>query len=502
MSSIYKRPMQCSEYSSVKKHNTRRELGRFMYAKKLEHVLYLLCQGIEVSHTFADEITERFNALRGYGQLPRGRERRAQLLRSKEIAAAVFGLVSVRPGWAGHGAIILAGLHPVGGTDASFENAPTLSDAVVRLLDDKTARKRFIRLRVTIGETGTNSNGAATLTYERDGERQGAYFVPKEAVSLLQPGRDLDFDFEQMHNPAGREMSFGRAFFERLARECELAKRFPAPPEGDGAEYDAEEARQRRYQKLGVQRNSRFLNIGVDNQVTWPKEEQLIKFDRYTLVLMPKTKENVQSVHIDLHANRLNDEDAMTIINRFLSVMTWCDDQFAIAQFGWSGNPVPVPVSKRDLAFHTASSYIFDRKIQSSEEALRALALYREARNAQQNGFISYAVLNYYKIIEIKHPTKNGPKFWFRDNLPRVSEGNYKEEIERFKTLCGNAPPHEYIYSSCRIAVAHASDKSKSDPDNAHEIRRLHTAADVMQLLARRFIETEFAISDLIYSGD
>jgi len=110
-----------------------------------------------------------------------------------------------------------------------------------------------------------------------------------------------------------------------------------------------------------VRNGSRFLNVGVDNQVTWPKEEKLVKFDRYHLALIPKTRDNVQSVNMDLTANGLDDREAMTVINRFLSVMSWCDDNFAIAQHGWSGNPVPVPVSKRDLAFTTAYDYIFDR---------------------------------------------------------------------------------------------------------------------------------------------
>jgi hypothetical protein len=304
-----------------------------MYAKSLEHVFYTLCRGMEVSYTDPAEIMERFNSLRGSNLLPRGRERREQHLNSREIASAVFSLVSVRPGWAAHGAIILQHLHPVGGTDASFENTPTLIDAAIRLLDDKAARKKLVRLRVTLGETGTNSNGRARLTYTQDGERRVAHFVPKEAMSLLQPGREYAFDDEEMFNAAGREFSFGPEFFNYLAREIEISQHFSAP-EGDGSEYDAEETRQRRYEKLGVKRNSRFLNMGVYTQVTWPKEELQIKFDRYSLVLMPKTKDNAQSVHIDLHANRLSDEDAVTVINRFLSIMAWCDDQAAVRQFG------------------------------------------------------------------------------------------------------------------------------------------------------------------------
>ncbi|KRR29116.1 hypothetical protein CQ13_18425 [Bradyrhizobium retamae] len=401
-------------------------------------------------------------------------------------------------------AIVLGGLRPVGGSGASFFEAETISDVVATLLTNEEARKSFIRMTLTVAETGINSNGGAEVVYQRDGQKRQAHFVQKEAVSLLSAGSEVGFDPDrQMNAPAMRAMAFTNEFFRRLAQECELAERFPAPVEGDGSEYDAEDAERKRYQKLGVRNNSHFLHIGVDNQVTWPKEERLITFDQYQLVLMPKTKEHVQSVHIDLVANRVDERTAMTVINRFLSVMAWCDDNFAIAGFGWSGNPVPVPVTKRDLAFTTAHEYIFDRKIPGSEEARRALALFREARNAQQNGFVSYAVLNYYKIIEIRNPGKEAARKWFLANfeaLRATSRNNV--DISRFLALCGNEPPHKYIHDSCRIAVAHAGKHSKSDPDDAHEIVRLHTAARVMHLLARRFIEQEFAISDVMYSSD
>jgi hypothetical protein len=475
-----------------------------MYAKNLARILGLLCQNSDVSYSAPQEVEQRFESLRRYDRLPRGRERREEKLSSKHIAAAVFGLVPMHPGWAGHVAIILEGLRPVGGTEASFFMAETLSDVIVALLADEGAREDFIRMTLTMAETGMNSHGGAEVMYRRNGEKQRVYFVPKGAVSLLSPGREVDFDpdRDRMNAPTMREMSFTQEFFRRLARECALAERFPAPPDGDGSEYDAEEAEQERYRKLGVRNGSRYLHVGVDNQVTWPKEEKLITFDQYQLVLMPKTKENVQSVHIDLTANRLDERGAMTVINRFLSVMAWCDDNFAIAQHGWSGNPVPVPVSKRDLTFTTAYDYIFDRKIPDSEEARRALALYREARNAQQNEFVSYAVLNYYKIIEIRNPGKEAARKWFLTNFEALrTESKGDDDISRFLAICGSEPPHKYIHDSCRIAVAHAGKHSKSDPDDAHEIVRLHTAARVMHRLARRFIEQEFAVSDVMFSG-
>jgi hypothetical protein len=61
--------------------------------------------------------------------------------------------------------------------------------------------------------------------------------------------------------------------------------------------------------------------------------------------------------------------------------------------------------------------------------------------------------------------------------------------------------PHEYMYKSCRIAVVHARKDSKSDPDDASELRRLHAAADITQALARFCIEAEFKISDWRFDG-
>ncbi|HMJ43058.1 MAG TPA: methylamine utilization protein MauJ [Pseudolabrys sp.] len=480
------------------------DLRGAMYAKNLERILALLCEKSDVSYSPAQEYDERFNALRGYGQLPRGRERREQELSNKEIAAAVFGLVATRPSWAGHVAIILEGLRPVGGAGASFFEAATLSEAVGVLLTNETARKSFIRLSVTVAETGVNSNGGAELVYEHDGKKRIAYFVPAMASSLLQPGCEVVYDPDRDRLPASamRGMSFNQQFFQDLAVECKWARLIPVAPEGDGSEYDEEEAKQSLWRKLGVIPGSRFLNMAADNHITWPGEATLVKFDGYHFVLMPRTKDNVQSVHMDLMANRLDDGSATTVIRRFLSVMAWCDDNFATLGFGWSGNPVPVPVAKPELAFRTTPHYIFDRKMPSTPAARRALALYREALNAEHGALISYAVLNYYKIIELTQRDRGATKNWFRDNFAYARRlVHLKRSLDDFDKLRGAIEPHEYIYKSCRIAVAHAGKDSESDPDDAKELLRLHAAADIMQALARHCIEVEFKISDCRFDG-
>ena len=72
-----------------------------MFAKNLEITLVLLCEKGDVSSTPSTDIANRFEALRRYGKLPRGREKHAQPLTNGEIAAAIFGLASANPNWVG-----------------------------------------------------------------------------------------------------------------------------------------------------------------------------------------------------------------------------------------------------------------------------------------------------------------------------------------------------------------------------------------------------------------
>jgi hypothetical protein len=97
---------------------------------------------------------------------------------------------------------------------------------------------------------------------------------------------------------------------------------------------------------------------------------------------------------------------------------------------------------------------------------------------------------------------RGGTKNWFKNNFYHARHfESLKRSLDDFDKLRGTTEPHEYIYNSCRVAVAHAGKYSKSDPDDASELRRLHVAADIMRVLARHFIEAEFKISDCMFDG-
>jgi hypothetical protein len=470
-----------------------------MFAKNLEHTLHVLTADGDFQRYTPRDVEERFESLRGYGRLPRGREKRAQHLTPAEITAAVLGLVPVPPSWAGHAAVVFEKLQPVGGPDASFRAAPTLSDAIQFLLADKASATGIIDVTLTGSGFGTNNNGFATLRYAEGGAPRAVHFVSNMAVSLLRPGAEVGFRPESFGSAFARNVVLTKRFFTALRREVNMSMLSMGEPVGDGSEYDAEEARAARAVRLGAKPHSQFLNMGVDTQMAWPKEETLITFDRYHLVLMPRTKDNTQSVHIDLVANRLTDEAAMTVINRFLSLLTWCDDQFAVAQHGcWSGNPVPVAVPKRNLAFSSAPHWLFNRQIPSDAKVLRALGHYREARNADYAGLVSYAVLSYYKVIEGGQNDNDAKvKAWITATYPIVDAAHASDpDFAAFRLAVGTMTPEAYLTNECRRAAAHASRKSPSDVDDLDETRRLYVAASVLRALARRMIRHEFGVSD------
>ena len=144
------------------------EPGRshLMYASNLQELLFHCCEHSDMSPQVFMEFTERFNTLRSYGHLPRGRDQRKQLLTPTQIAAAILGLVPMRPSWAGHGATVLKTLSPVGGPSVGFYNANSLIEAMALLLTNADARESLIGVRIILGETGTNSSGGAAFTYE------------------------------------------------------------------------------------------------------------------------------------------------------------------------------------------------------------------------------------------------------------------------------------------------------------------------------------------------
>lgn len=471
-----------------------------MIARQLETIIERQISKFGISNQPWGHVAKRFESLRAYGLLPRGKVRNSQHLNPEEIVAGILSIIASNIGFAGHTALILKGLRPLGGENASFFKTETFCKALEKILTDESALNSLIKVSISDSEIYTNSHCRAAIYYKINGEEKVAYYLPGNGFSLLREGAEKDYDPSKTTSSVINEIAFHPAFFRSIFKNLKYEASMPRMEYPEEPDTDEAIERQKRVEYIGATSHSTFLNMAVDCQVTWPKEETLIEYDGYKLVLMPKTKENTTSVHIDLYQRKLTYEQARTIIHRFLSMLTWCDDQYAVVQDGWSGNPLPVPISKRDLAFATAHHWGFNRKKPNDPDVAKAIAIFREGRNAEQNFLVSYAVLSYYKIIEIRHKDKEDD--WFQKNYPLIKDKLDKEIIDRFESNWGTKKTVEkYLTVLCRHAVAHVGDPHNIDPDDYEELGRLHTAAQILRELAKYLIKNEMKLSEHYLDG-
>lgn len=471
-----------------------------MYAREL---MFWLHERLALRDTL-EQSQKRFESLRGNALLPRGRENAGVRLSDEQIASAVLAYGYTLPGGAGHASLIWGNLLPVGGAFLHLENKTSLQGAVAALLDDKGNSYNISRMTLSVEQDFHGEEYTAVFYFRDKLKSQTISFVSKYAHTLLVPGAEKDFNHERLSKISAIQRSFSSSFFRDLSNAISVSRHLNHPLKTDWREYETEEEKDRFHKQLGARRSSRFLNLRVDAQVKWPKEPTRMEFGGYHLVLFPKTKENSHSVSIDLSVERISAADARSLINRMLSVMSWCDDQPASLHEGWSGNPVPVPVSRKDLAFSTMHDWCFFRSFPDNEDLLRCLAYYRDGLNAYSSGLASHAVLSFFRVFELKYDKKEKAISWINSVIPEVKQNLLEEvfiEFEEDRESKG-VDYGTYIYVNCRVATAHAARDAPSDPDGAEETRRLLNASSVIKEIARHFIKQEFNFSDNYISDE
>jgi hypothetical protein len=242
---------------------------------------------------------------------------------------------------------------------------------------------------------------------------------------------------------------------------------------------------------------ARWLNVGVKGNAVWPTAETTVEFGGHQLVLKPATRETEESVHIKLQG--LSDVEALTLVNRFLSVLSWCDDQPMENRYGWSGTPVPVAVGRESRVAGSSIAFPFYRQPEPNEKARLALALFREARTVNS---IPFAFLSYFKILNIfwqdKMLTTNGKRQnpiieGIRTTLPKLKDELAVKRLRALTTTKPDVP--NYLYESGRCAIAHAYADPIVDPDDLSALRRLSEDLHIVKEIAVHLIATELRVS-------
>ncbi|MDN5292264.1 MAG: hypothetical protein PWQ06_2503 [Anaerophaga sp.] len=242
-----------------------------------------------------------------------------------------------------------------------------------------------------------------------------------------------------------------------------------------------------------------WLNCGVTTQAEWPSSRKEVKFGDHMFVLLPRTKEYSASIHIELTG--ISSNHGLTLVNRFLSSLSWKCDAPAINHYGWSGSPELMPVPRHDIPFgYSPFDHFPSELIEIDEEKAKlAVALYRDGRSLDS---VPFQFLSYFKILNIiwTDSKKNGVNLLvagLKSVLDDITDNDAIQRINEIQKDHGD--PAHYLYKSGRCAVAHAFSDPVVDPDDIDDVHRLSKDLWLMQQVAKLAIEKQFNIEQSIW---
>ncbi len=234
----------------------------------------------------------------------------------------------------------------------------------------------------------------------------------------------------------------------------------------------------------------------------WPSEYKIIEFRQRKFLMMPETDDYYPAIAIKRKKND-NWKNIEILIENLLSSISWVKKS-AFWVDEWSGGPYPKPILKDRKTYIIVDNDLPPRMLNdpsnwlpepTNPDARLALALFREALYLNN---IAYKFLSFYKIINLRFPkSKHDQIKWINDNL-EIVRWDADERIDQLRN--DHDDIGDYLYKSCRCAVAHAGEKPNHDPDNYDDKKRLSNDLPVIRELAIILIEKEYGVESLISS--
>jgi len=244
-----------------------------------------------------------------------------------------------------------------------------------------------------------------------------------------------------------------------------------------------------------------WLVVGVDPQAPWCDVEINWDFDGNQLVMRPPAMVGGGRALPDVSlyvADEVEADLALGTVRRFLSALAWKARR---------------PVEER--AYHTAGARIrhgghtrypmfyggpaLDWPAASPllPKGQLAQALYREARTINS---IPYEFLGFFKILEVVSRSGAGRKALIRRAASTLESGSSASLVEvqartRLQELRAlDEQPEDWLYASCRCAVAHAAANPVVNPDDVADTRRLRNDTALIRAVAELVMVEELGL--------
>lgn len=256
---------------------------------------------------------------------------------------------------------------------------------------------------------------------------------------------------------------------------------------------------------MAAMHESYFFVVAVAGSYAWPNESVCLEYCGNRFRLIPPDKDRYANVVLELPPGTIPVgggleiyDQHLTIMNRFLSALSWVDGvELRIHGRGIGRNR---PLLVKGVAYapttqHVPNGLWLPEVVDVG--ALRALGLMREAR-AAQHMFPSVAFLWFYKAIE----TCFGWRYQDTDPFFNRCFARLKADaLVGYQAWKAKGPKFDsfgsYMREHRRNSVAHGFDPPSVDPDSAHVLRELASELPLICELATIAIKERFGVPGL-----
>lgn len=234
-----------------------------------------------------------------------------------------------------------------------------------------------------------------------------------------------------------------------------------------------------------------WVVASIDQSIGWPQEDMIVEYEGRELVLMTyDDKRNLVPAVGILCQPGVAEKEARSIITSFLSALNWVSHG-SLRVSGWTGGSHPFRSSDKSQTKYTAQFFrIHYLPTGLNGEQKLALALMREGDGLSYS-HSGYSFLSYYKILNMVEKSGPAQKAWIKQSIRNLDQKANERigEIQKSGEVV-----EDYLYHSCRCALAHAGVSPTVDPDDVEDSRRLSMDLPLIRSLAQYAIETEFGI--------
>ncbi len=237
-----------------------------------------------------------------------------------------------------------------------------------------------------------------------------------------------------------------------------------------------------------------WVNLAVKPYFSWPSARVDFMFEGKRVTLMPSTEDLACTISV-FDQSGLSFEEGGGLLCRFLSRLAWSMGA-GVTELFYTGSNDPARPGRLGRGTYGESpaaqvapwEFVYLPQ-PSSANAELALALFREGMSINS---VPFALLSYFKVINLLNSDWKKQVEWINQNLVRVRYEPAKTRLTELQNL--HTDLGQYLYVSGRCAVAHAFGSPIANPDRYEDKKRLELDLPLMKELAEVCIEQEFGV--------